>query len=170
VVRCQVLECEPPSRLAYSWSAGPIIDTQVIYRLGPDGDARASLSTPASTCRSPGANRHSEEPSLVGRECSSGFPAWSGALRGVKTAKSETSVQKFKSRQQWLSQPLAGFAVTNQSGWQDTVSHLLQRFGQTAIPLVSQCASIAVRVVAFRRAKGRKTLSPSSRRARGKLA
>jgi len=38
VVRCQVLECEPPSRLAYSWSAGPIIDTQVIYRLEPDGD------------------------------------------------------------------------------------------------------------------------------------
>jgi len=37
VVRCQVLECEPPSRLAYSWSAGPIIDTQVIYRLEPDG-------------------------------------------------------------------------------------------------------------------------------------
>ena len=38
VVRCQVLECEPPSRLAYSWSAGPIIDTQVSYRLEPDGD------------------------------------------------------------------------------------------------------------------------------------
>ena len=38
VVRCQVLECEPPSRLAYSRSAGPIIDTQVIYRLEPDGD------------------------------------------------------------------------------------------------------------------------------------
>jgi len=37
VVRCQVLECEPPSRLASSWSAGPIIDTQVIYRLEPDG-------------------------------------------------------------------------------------------------------------------------------------
>lgn len=31
VVCCQVLECEPPSRLAYPWSAGPIIDTQVIY-------------------------------------------------------------------------------------------------------------------------------------------
>ncbi len=47
---------------------------------------------------------------------------------------------------------------------------LLQRSGQIAIPLVSQCASIAVRVVAFRRAKGRKTLSPSSQHARGKLA
>ena len=38
VVCCQVLECELPSRLAYSWSAGPIIDTQVSYRLEPDGD------------------------------------------------------------------------------------------------------------------------------------
>ena len=38
VVRCQVLEREPPSRLAYSWSAGPIIDTHGIYRLEPDGD------------------------------------------------------------------------------------------------------------------------------------
>jgi hypothetical protein len=38
VVRCEVLECEPPRRLAYSCSAGPIIDTQVIYRLEPDGD------------------------------------------------------------------------------------------------------------------------------------
>ena len=38
VVRCQLLECEPPRRLADSWSAGPIIDTQVIYRLEPDGD------------------------------------------------------------------------------------------------------------------------------------
>ena len=24
VVRCQVLECEPPSRLAYSWSGGTL--------------------------------------------------------------------------------------------------------------------------------------------------
>jgi uncharacterized protein YndB with AHSA1/START domain len=38
VVCCEALECEPPSRLAYSWSAGPIIDAHVIYRLEPDGD------------------------------------------------------------------------------------------------------------------------------------
>src|SRR5262249_54956624 len=79
VVRCQVLECEPPSRLAYSWSAGPIIDTQVIDRLEPDVTGRASSSsTPASTCRSPGPNQPSAEPCLAGRKCSSGFPAWSG--------------------------------------------------------------------------------------------
>jgi len=35
-----VLDCEPPSRLAYSWSARPIIDAQVIYRLEQGGDAR----------------------------------------------------------------------------------------------------------------------------------
>ena len=38
IVHCEVLECEPPSRLAYSWSAGSIVDTQVSYRLEPEGD------------------------------------------------------------------------------------------------------------------------------------
>ena len=39
VVRCQVLECEPPSRLLFSWSAGgPVVNTRVSYRLEPDGD------------------------------------------------------------------------------------------------------------------------------------
>lgn len=38
VVRCEVLECEPPSRLAFSWSAGgPVADTRVSFRLEPDG-------------------------------------------------------------------------------------------------------------------------------------
>ncbi len=38
VVRCEVLECEPPSRLAFSWSAGgPVENTRVSYRLEPDG-------------------------------------------------------------------------------------------------------------------------------------
>lgn len=37
-VRCEVLECEPPSRLVFSWSvAGPVANTQVSYRLEPDG-------------------------------------------------------------------------------------------------------------------------------------
>lgn len=38
VVRCEVLECEPPARLAFSWSAGgPVDNTQVSFRLEPDG-------------------------------------------------------------------------------------------------------------------------------------
>jgi uncharacterized protein YndB with AHSA1/START domain len=43
-VRCEVLECEPPSenttgRLAFSWSAGgPVENTPVSFRLEPDGE------------------------------------------------------------------------------------------------------------------------------------
>jgi uncharacterized protein YndB with AHSA1/START domain len=36
-VQCQVLECEPPSRLVFSWSAWEGMDTRVTYRLEPDG-------------------------------------------------------------------------------------------------------------------------------------
>ncbi|MES2440774.1 MAG: SRPBCC domain-containing protein [Verrucomicrobiota bacterium] len=37
-VRCEVLECEPPVRLVFSWSAdGPVVDTLVSFRLEPDG-------------------------------------------------------------------------------------------------------------------------------------
>lgn len=40
VVSCEVLECEPPSRLAFSWSAafGPVVNTRVIFQLEADGD------------------------------------------------------------------------------------------------------------------------------------
>jgi len=39
VVRCEVLECEPPARLVFSWTAdGPVVNTQVSFRLEPDGD------------------------------------------------------------------------------------------------------------------------------------
>jgi uncharacterized protein YndB with AHSA1/START domain len=39
VVRCEVLECEPPRRLAFSWSVdGPVVNTRVSFRLDPDGD------------------------------------------------------------------------------------------------------------------------------------
>ena len=40
VVRCQVLECQPPSMLTFSWSAGgPVENTRVCFRLEPAGDA-----------------------------------------------------------------------------------------------------------------------------------
>jgi len=38
-VCCEVLECEPPSRLVFSWSvAGPVANTRVSFQLEPDGD------------------------------------------------------------------------------------------------------------------------------------
>jgi uncharacterized protein YndB with AHSA1/START domain len=37
-VRCEVLECEPPIRLAFSWSAGGLEGTQVSFRLEPAGE------------------------------------------------------------------------------------------------------------------------------------
>jgi uncharacterized protein YndB with AHSA1/START domain len=37
-VTCEVLECEPPSSLAFTWSAGaPVVDTRVSFRLEADG-------------------------------------------------------------------------------------------------------------------------------------
>jgi uncharacterized protein YndB with AHSA1/START domain len=37
-VRCEVLECQPPSRLEFSWSAGgPVENTRVSFKLEPDG-------------------------------------------------------------------------------------------------------------------------------------
>jgi uncharacterized protein YndB with AHSA1/START domain len=39
VVNCEVLECDPPSRLEYTWSAGgPVDNTRVSFRLERDGD------------------------------------------------------------------------------------------------------------------------------------
>jgi uncharacterized protein YndB with AHSA1/START domain len=39
-VRCEVLECKPPSRLAFSWSAGgPVENTRVSFRLEADGES-----------------------------------------------------------------------------------------------------------------------------------
>ena len=43
VVRCEVLECEPPSRLVFSWSAGGLVDTRVSFRLEPDGEGTRVL-------------------------------------------------------------------------------------------------------------------------------
>ena len=39
IVQCEVLECDPPIRLVFSWSAGgPVVDTRVSFRLESEGD------------------------------------------------------------------------------------------------------------------------------------
>ncbi len=43
VVHCEVLECEPPSRLVFSWSAGGLVDTKVSFRLEPHGEGTRIL-------------------------------------------------------------------------------------------------------------------------------
>jgi uncharacterized protein YndB with AHSA1/START domain len=42
VVRCQVLELDPPRRMVWSW-AGGVIDTTVTFTLEPAGDAGTRL-------------------------------------------------------------------------------------------------------------------------------
>lgn len=38
-VQCKVLVCEPPFRLSFSWTAGgPVVNTQVTFRLEPEAD------------------------------------------------------------------------------------------------------------------------------------
>ncbi len=43
IVRCEVLECEPPSQLVFSWSADQLVDSRVSFRLEPDGDGTRVL-------------------------------------------------------------------------------------------------------------------------------
>lgn len=43
VVRCEVLECEPPSRLVFTWVVEGFLDTRVSYRLEPDGSGTRVL-------------------------------------------------------------------------------------------------------------------------------
>jgi len=44
VVLCEVLECEPPSRLVFSWSVGgPVVNTEVSYRLESEGEGTRLL-------------------------------------------------------------------------------------------------------------------------------
>lgn len=39
IVRCEVLECEAPTRLVFSWAvAGPVADTRVSFVLEPEGE------------------------------------------------------------------------------------------------------------------------------------
>lgn len=37
-VHCEVIECDPPRKLAFTWVVGDVLDTRVSYRLEPDGD------------------------------------------------------------------------------------------------------------------------------------
>ncbi|CAN5506614.1 SRPBCC domain-containing protein [soil metagenome] len=37
-VHCEVLECEPPSVLTFSWVAGGLADSRVSFRLEPEGE------------------------------------------------------------------------------------------------------------------------------------
>ena len=36
-VQCEVLECEPPRRLTFSWAAAGLADSRVSFRLEPEG-------------------------------------------------------------------------------------------------------------------------------------
>lgn len=42
-VHCEVLECDAPSQLVFSWSAGELADTKVSFRLEPDGQGTKLL-------------------------------------------------------------------------------------------------------------------------------
>ncbi len=42
-VHCKVLECEAPSQLVFSWSAGALVNTRVSFRLEPDGNSTRLL-------------------------------------------------------------------------------------------------------------------------------
>jgi uncharacterized protein YndB with AHSA1/START domain len=37
IIHCEVVELDPPRRLAYTWQGGPL-NTKVTYRLEPEGD------------------------------------------------------------------------------------------------------------------------------------
>lgn len=42
-VHCEVLECDAPSQLTFSWSAGGLDNTRVRFRLEPDGNGTRLL-------------------------------------------------------------------------------------------------------------------------------
>jgi uncharacterized protein YndB with AHSA1/START domain len=42
-VNCEVLDCQPPSTLAFSWSAGGLADSRVSFQLHPDGEGTRLL-------------------------------------------------------------------------------------------------------------------------------
>ncbi len=68
-VHCEVLECDPPGLLVFSWSAGgPVENTTVSSASSHTTTTRASSSsTPDSTSTTPGANRPSKGGIRLGR-------------------------------------------------------------------------------------------------------
>src|SRR5262245_16928570 len=42
-VNCEVLDCRPPSTLAFSWAAAGLVDSRVTFQLEPDGDGTRLL-------------------------------------------------------------------------------------------------------------------------------
>jgi len=42
-VRCEVLECDPPTRLAFSWEAAGLVGTQVSFQLEPNAEGTRLL-------------------------------------------------------------------------------------------------------------------------------
>ena len=43
IVRCEVLQCVPPSELAFTWIVDGFLNTRVSYRLEPDGNGTRVL-------------------------------------------------------------------------------------------------------------------------------
>src|SRR6478609_8985842 len=43
VIHCEVLECDPPSELVFSWSAAGLVDTRVSFRLESQGEGTRVL-------------------------------------------------------------------------------------------------------------------------------
>lgn len=43
VIHCEVLECAPPGRLVFSWSAGGLADSRVSFQLEPEGPGSTRL-------------------------------------------------------------------------------------------------------------------------------
>lgn len=37
IVRCEVLQCDPPTELVFTWVVADFLNTRVTYRLEPDG-------------------------------------------------------------------------------------------------------------------------------------
>ena len=70
VVHCEVLECDPPARLAFSWSAAALEGTQVSFRLEPDGDGtRLLFEHSGFDLAQPFGEQGSKAPSSAGRRC-----------------------------------------------------------------------------------------------------